>query len=68
MTAWESNTGNRAVIKISSCWANDISRQGIQQLGILFGSIFRLFSFKSSGVTFIIGGKNQRPLTLYREL
>ena len=37
----------RDVIKISSCQANDTSRQGIQQLGILFGSIFLLFPYKS---------------------
>ena len=37
----------RPVIKISSCQANDTSRQEIQQLGILFGSIFLLFSYKS---------------------
>ena len=37
----------KAVIKISSCQANDTSRWGIQQLGILFDSIFRLFSYKS---------------------
>ena len=32
----------RAVIKISSCRANDTSRRGIQQLGILilFSSVF----------------------------
>ena len=34
----------RAVIKISSCWASDTRRRGIQQLGILilFSSIFLL--------------------------
>ena len=37
----------RAVIKISSFRANDTSRRGIQQLGILFGFIFLLFSYKS---------------------
>ena len=37
----------RPVIKISSFQANDTSRQEIQQLGILFGSIFLLFSYKS---------------------
>ena len=36
----------RAVIEISSCQANDTSRREIQQLGILFGSIFLLFSNK----------------------
>ena len=39
--------GLRAVIKISRCRANDAGRRGIQQLGILFGSIFLLFSYKS---------------------
>ena len=37
----------RAVYEISSCQANDTSRWEIQQLGILFGSIFLLFSYKS---------------------
>ena len=37
----------RAVIKISGCWGNDTSRQEIQQLGILFGFIFLLFSYKN---------------------
>ena len=38
--------GQRAVIKISRCRANEAGRRGIQQLGILFGSIFLLFSYK----------------------
>lgn len=37
----------RAVIKISHCQANDTSRRGIEQLGILLGSIFLLFSHRS---------------------
>ena len=37
----------RALIKISSCRANDTSRRGTQQLRILFDSIFLLFSYKS---------------------
>ena len=37
-----------AVTKISSCRVNTTSRRGIKQLGISFGSIFLLFSFKSS--------------------
>ena len=37
----------RAVIKISSLQVDDTSRQGIQQLGNLLGSIFLLFSYKS---------------------
>ena len=43
----------RAVIKISGCWGNDTSRREIQQLGILFGSIFLQ---KEARVTFIIAG------------
>ena len=37
----------RAANEISSCQANDTNRWEIQQLGILFGSIFLLFSYKS---------------------
>ena len=68
MTALKSNTSNRAVIKISSCRATGASRWGIQQLGILFGSIFLLISFKVARVTFIIGRENPRPLALNWEL
>ena len=38
----------RVVTKISSCRVNTTSRRGIKQLGISFGSIFVLFSNKSS--------------------
>ena len=38
----------RAVTKISSFWVNTTSRQGIKRLGVSFGSIFLLFSYKSS--------------------
>ena len=38
----------RVVTKISSCRVNTTSRLGIKQLGISFGSIFLLFSNKSS--------------------
>ena len=38
----------RAVTKISRCQVNTTSRRGIKQLGISFGSIFRLFSYESS--------------------
>ena len=38
----------RVVTKISSCRVNTTSRQGIKRLGISFGSIFLLFSNKSS--------------------
>ena len=38
----------RVVTKISSCWVNTTSRRGIKRLGISFGSIFVLFSNKSS--------------------
>ena len=37
---------DRVVIKISSCQANDTSRRGVQQLGILFGLTFLPFSYK----------------------
>ena len=39
---------NRVVTKISSCRVNTTSRRGIKWLGISFGSIFLLFSNKSS--------------------
>ena len=46
------NPGTRDVIrvftKISSCGVNTTSRRGIKRLGIFFGSIFLLFSKKSS--------------------
>ena len=38
----------RVVTKISSCRVNTTSRRGIKQQGISFGSIFLLFSNKSS--------------------
>ena len=38
----------RVVTKISSCRVNTRSRRGIKRLGISFGSIFLLFSNKSS--------------------
>ena len=38
----------RHVTKISSCWVNATSRQGILQLKISFGPIFLLFSYESS--------------------
>ena len=38
----------RVVTKISSCRLNTASRRGIKRLGISFGSIFALFSNKSS--------------------
>ena len=34
----------RVVTKISSCWVNTTSRQGIKQLGVSFGSVFLLYS------------------------
>lgn len=37
----------RAIIQISGCRGNDTSRHEIQQLGILFGFIFLLFSYKN---------------------
>ena len=41
-------TVSRVVTKISSCRVNTTSRWGIKWLGISFGSIFLLFSNKSS--------------------
>ena len=38
----------RVVTKISSCQVNTTIRRGIKKLGISFGSIFPLFSNKSS--------------------
>ena len=38
----------RVVTKISSCQVNTTCRRGIKRLGISFGSIFLLFSNKSS--------------------
>ena len=38
----------RVVTKISSCRVITTSRRGIKRLGISFGSIFLLFSNKSS--------------------
>ena len=38
----------RVVIKVSSCRVNTTSRREIKRLGISFGSIFLLFSNKSS--------------------
>ena len=37
----------RDVTKISSCWVNKTSRQGIRQLGIFFGYTFLLHVFSS---------------------
>ena len=42
------STYSRVVTKISSCRVNTTSRRGIKRLGISFGSIFLLFSNKSS--------------------
>ena len=39
---------SRVVTKILSCRVNTTSRRGIKWLGICFGSIFLLFSNKSS--------------------
>ena len=53
---------NRAVTKISSCWVNTTSRQGIKQLGISFGSIFLLFSYETSrGHVYSSRGKSPAP-------
>ena len=38
----------RVVTKISCCWVNTTSRQGIKQLMISFGSVFLLFSNATS--------------------
>ena len=56
---------DRVVIKISSCRVNTTSRRGIKRLGIPFGSIFLLFSNKSSrGATLLVAGENPRPPAL----
>ena len=47
-TLFERQYTCRVVTKISSCRINTTSRQGIKQQGISFGSIFLLFSNKSS--------------------
>ena len=44
----KTNTSIRVVTKISSCRVNTTSRRGIKRLGISCGSIFLLFSNKSS--------------------
>ena len=55
----------RVVAKISSCRVNTASRRGIKRLGISFGSIFVLFSNKSSrGATLLVAGENLRPPAL----
>ena len=55
----------RVVTKISSCRVNTTSRRGIKRLGISFGSIFVLFSNKSSqGGTLLVAGENPRPPAL----
>ena len=51
--------------KISSFRVNTTSRLGIKQLGISFGSIFLLFSNKSSrGATLVVSGENPRSPAL----
>ena len=50
--------------KISSFWVNTISKQGIKQLGISFGSIFLFFSEESSGEHVYVAGGNPRPTAL----
>ena len=48
-------------------WENTTSRRGIRQLGVSFGSIFLLFSFKGSregGGMFIVAKGNPRPQPL----
>ena len=52
----------RVVAKISSCRVNTASRRGIKRLGISFGSIFVLFSNKSSrGFSLSSRGKSTAP-------
>ena len=52
----------RVVTKISSWRVNTTSRQGIKRLGISFGSIFVLFSNKSSrGHSLSSRGKSPAP-------
>ena len=53
------------VTKISHCRINTTSRWGIKQLGSSFGSIFLLFSNKSSrGGTLLVAGENPRSPAL----
>ena len=55
----------RVVTKISSCRVNTTRRRGFKRLGISFGSIFLLFSNKSSrGPTLLVAGGNPRPAAL----
>ena len=52
----------RVVTKISSCRVNTTRRRGIKWLGISFGSIFLLFSNKSSrGHSLSSRGKSPAP-------
>ena len=44
----EMDWAHRVVTKISSCRVNTTSRRGIKYIAISFGSIFLLFSTKSS--------------------
>ena len=54
----------RVVTKISSCRVNTTSRLGIKRLGISFGSVFVLFSNKSSRGPLLVAGENPRPPAL----
>ena len=56
----------RVVAKISSCRVNTTSRRGIKQLGILFGSVFLLFSNESSRepLALLVAGENSQPPAL----
>ena len=58
-------SSHRVVTKISSFQVNTTSRRGIKRLEISFGSIFLLFSNKSSrGATLLVAGENLRPPAL----
>ena len=59
LSAWPSLS--RVVTKISSCLVNTTSWWGINQLGISYGSIFLLFSNKSSW------GKSPAPLSSWQK-
>ena len=55
----------RDFTNVSSCQVYTVSRRGIKQLGISFGSIFLLFYYESSlGTTFIVAWGNSNPWLL----
>ena len=53
---------SRVVTKISRCWVNTTSRQGIKQLRVSFGSMFLLLSFKVARGLVLLSFKVARGL------